>query len=1483
MLDESLSSSDGMRPENARAAIDTARRLSFKRRAAGAVGDVARAGRPGRQNGGDAMTQTITGPAREPVAAARGDAPEQRGRRFGADLDLARDESRLRALLEAFAEVARDAPEDRLHIAARRGPDARFLLWNEVERLGLQEQVTYAPYTDVCRRFPVFKADCARWFDGASLSERAGTAAFGRRRAASRRVLFVTYMHPWKLEGNSRLMRDWIDAFGAAGYAIDLLYYAGDPPGAVTAEMARAAAEACAQVETVAVRSPLVGSNTNGLNVHVDDWCGPELLEAVDGMVARQAYDVAFVNYAFLSAVFERVPAYTRKLLMTHDRFEDRNRRMLAQGFPESGWLSLTRDGEALACARADRVIAIQPEEAAYFEGLADAPDKVVTVSPVIAPTPVPPAPPAPDGRLRIGYFGAHNHVNELNLGVFLDAWQARPGLRDGAALVLAGSLCEHLEDFVDAGALAAAAPRMLGRVDDLAELFAACDLVINPERGGTGLKIKSLETMAHGMPLFCTAAGAVGFASDSRFHAAPDIPALADLVAAAVADRALVDVAREETRDVYRRYCERNRDAAEALIGSAMPRQRPIPPAPPLPPPPRTGRAAVGAEDGAEDGAALARRVTARLDPDGRRVLVLGSGPDRGAERVFAAAGAAEVLSLPGRGGGAATPALPGDVPAAIRPLRDLAGGATAADLICRLPRPGETADDLAAEIAALAPCLAPDGHACLFVAGDAAERLPVGLRGLAAPVRLARAAISQEGSARPPEGAAPVPSELWMRPRPASPARGQDAAEEVPVPSVSVIVPFYNVEAYLDACLDSLRGQDHPELEIVLVDDASPDGSRAIAERHAADDGRVLIVTHEANAGLGPARNTGVARASGDYLIFVDSDDVLAAPDTLRRLVAAARDSGAQVVTGRAEKLFDDGRRAPFDTELERRAGAEADARYSGREAFLATFGLKGMGYLPMRAWAYLIDADFYRETGLDFPPGAHEDVGHIPVLCHLANEVVYLPDTVLLYRMRDGSIARSGWSEARARGFAGVWRHFRDLLGQHGLDDLRGAAAMMTARQALWKLQADPPAAEALPGILAAVGEVLRDADDIAPARIRAEGMAHLALTLDALGVDEGTRAAALGAVAPGTTIAYHRALLGLGGPDPAQGPVALAAPAPEPVAPTPPAPGVPADPLPAPDPDAWERNHARAEGLLEQYRAAAPEASKSYPSMLTEGDKAVYYDAGLQYRGDGLIVDGGCFVGGTTHHLVLGLKHNPAFPEGDPRLAEVIKVFDLFRIDDDYILEHLRANFPGRAFASGGSFEDTFRDQMAADAGYLQVFPGDVMASGYPFERPIEVLGVDLCKALPVTDYVVRTFFPRLMPGGLVIQQDFIHEFHPHIHLSMLRLDDMFELDAEMKWGGSVTWRSKGEITPALIAERFGEDAGWFQDRARNVPLLEELCERTFYDENRWIMLLTLGFYHHATGDTGAARAAYDRACRLYPQFEPSEITRRHLAG
>lgn len=93
---------------------------------------------------------------------------------------------------------------------------------------------------------------------------------------------------------------------------------------------------------------------------------------------------------------------------------------------------------------------------------------------------------------------------------------------------------------------------------------------------------------------------------------------------------------------------------------------------------------------------------------------------------------------------------------------------------------------------------------------------------------------------------------------------------------PLVSVVVPAYDVAAYLPACLDSLLAQTHRNLEVVVVDDGSPDDSGAIAEEYAGRDPRVRVV-HIVNRGLGGARNEGLRHVRGDVIGFADSDDVV------------------------------------------------------------------------------------------------------------------------------------------------------------------------------------------------------------------------------------------------------------------------------------------------------------------------------------------------------------------------------------------------------------------------------------------------------------------------------------------------------------------------------------------------------------------------------------------------------------------------------
>ncbi|HFI0458074.1 TPA: glycosyltransferase family 2 protein [Streptococcus suis] len=93
---------------------------------------------------------------------------------------------------------------------------------------------------------------------------------------------------------------------------------------------------------------------------------------------------------------------------------------------------------------------------------------------------------------------------------------------------------------------------------------------------------------------------------------------------------------------------------------------------------------------------------------------------------------------------------------------------------------------------------------------------------------------------------------------------------------PLISVIIPIYNVEKYLERCLDSVVNQTFTNLEIILVNDGTPDGSVAIAEAYQEKDKRIKLI-HQENAGLSEARNTGIVAATGDYIAFLDSDDWL------------------------------------------------------------------------------------------------------------------------------------------------------------------------------------------------------------------------------------------------------------------------------------------------------------------------------------------------------------------------------------------------------------------------------------------------------------------------------------------------------------------------------------------------------------------------------------------------------------------------------
>ena len=136
---------------------------------------------------------------------------------------------------------------------------------------------------------------------------------------------------------------------------------------------------------------------------------------------------------------------------------------------------------------------------------------------------------------------------------------------------------------------------------------------------------------------------------------------------------------------------------------------------------------------------------------------------------------------------------------------------------------------------------------------------------------------------------------------------------------PKISVCIPVYNVENYLRRCLDSILSQSLREIQLVCVDDASPDGSAAILQEYAQrDPERIKIISKERNEGLMAARRTGYKNADGEYFFFCDSDDYLPA-DTLETLYKAAIAADADIAAGDFYYEKPDGRRTLVQRSLQ------------------------------------------------------------------------------------------------------------------------------------------------------------------------------------------------------------------------------------------------------------------------------------------------------------------------------------------------------------------------------------------------------------------------------------------------------------------------------------------------------------------------------------------------------------------------------------
>lgn len=126
--------------------------------------------------------------------------------------------------------------------------------------------------------------------------------------------------------------------------------------------------------------------------------------------------------------------------------------------------------------------------------------------------------------------------------------------------------------------------------------------------------------------------------------------------------------------------------------------------------------------------------------------------------------------------------------------------------------------------------------------------------------------------------------------------------------MPKVSIIVPVYKAEKYLHRCIDSLLNQTISDIEVILINDCSPDNSVDIINQYVAKDTRVLLINHEKNQGPMMARYHGYSKATGDYITFCDSDDTLP-NNAIETMLDEAYRSGADVISGTVKYLMDNG----------------------------------------------------------------------------------------------------------------------------------------------------------------------------------------------------------------------------------------------------------------------------------------------------------------------------------------------------------------------------------------------------------------------------------------------------------------------------------------------------------------------------------------------------------------------------------------------
>ncbi len=236
---------------------------------------------------------------------------------------------------------------------------------------------------------------------------------------------------------------------------------------------------------------------------------------------------------------------------------------------------------------------------------------------------------------------------------------------------------------------------------------------------------------------------------------------------------------------------------------------------------------------------------------------------------------------------------------------------------------------------------------------------------------------------------------------------------------PLVSIVIPVYNVENYLDKCMSSVLGQKYKKLDIILVDDGSTDDSGRIIDEYAKKYKCVKAI-HKRNGGLSSARNAGIKHASGDWLAFVDSDDYIK-NDFISKMVDIAKKQDADVVTCSFEPFSNDG-------SMLKKSPTWPSETMSGRDAVKDMLKNKRPAYVCL----CMFKKTLFLKNDILFPDGhEYEDMATKIKLLYHADRVSFTNDKLYFYLIRKESITGKSFSESRYRDFVKAINDIDDFL--------------------------------------------------------------------------------------------------------------------------------------------------------------------------------------------------------------------------------------------------------------------------------------------------------------------------------------------------------------------------------------------------------------------------------------------------------------------